>query len=168
MNIFGCSVARSRTCRAQTGDYVRVHFLDAIEAPLFLREGRYLAGVVVSPSAAHDSALVEVVGLAGPERFFVPNTRMEFVTAKGSSLVVEAFESERNQASGVRHYCEMHVFCVWGEVGVHGNGHGSACDMMMVMLATHVRWTAMTRTGLTTTSQVRAIESLPWEFQRIS
>lgn len=103
--------------RAQTGDHVRVHFLDAVEAPLFLREGRYLAGVVVSPSAVHDSALVEVVGLAGPERFFVPNTRLEFVSAEGSSRVVEAFEFERNQASGVRLHCEYTFPCVGIEKG---------------------------------------------------
>lgn len=103
--------------RAQTGDHVRVHFLDAVEAPLFLREGRYLTGVVVSPSAVHDGALVEVTGLAGPERFFVPNTRMEFVSAESSSRVVEALEFERNQASGVRLHCECKLPCVGMERG---------------------------------------------------
>lgn len=81
----------------QTGDHVRVHVLDAAEAPVFLQEWVYLTGVVVSPLAAHDSSLVSVVGLAGEELFLVPNTRMEHVTAAESSRVVDILKVARNK-----------------------------------------------------------------------
>ena len=86
----------------QKDDHVRVHVVDAAEAPLFLQEGRYLAGVVVAPKGSHDSSLVEVVGLGGAELFLVPNTRIEIVTPEENARVVEIFEFERNQVkSGV-------------------------------------------------------------------
>lgn len=81
----------------QTGDHVRVHVLDAAEAPVFLQQGMYLTGVVASPLAAHDSSLVSVVGLAGEELFLVPNTRMEHVTAAESSRVVHTLKVARNK-----------------------------------------------------------------------
>lgn len=87
----------------QKGDHVRVHVIDAVEASLFLQEGRFLTGVVVGLKAVHDSSLVEVVGLGGAEAFLVPNTRMEIVAAEDSARVIDTFELERNQVmSGVR------------------------------------------------------------------
>lgn len=90
----------------QKGDHVRVHIVDAAEASLFLQEGRFLTGVVVGLKAAHDSSLVEVVGLGGVEVFLVPNTRLEIVAPEDSARVVDIFELERNQVrSDVRGYC---------------------------------------------------------------
>lgn len=81
----------------QKGDHVRVHIVDAEEASLFLQEGRFLTGVVVGLKAAHDSSLIEVVGLGGVEVFLVPNTRLEIVALEDSARVVDIFELERNQ-----------------------------------------------------------------------
>lgn len=80
-----------------------MHIVDAAEAPLFFQDGRYLAGVVVAPLAAHDSCLVEVIGLAGWEQLLVPNTRMEFATAKDNARVVDVFKIARNQARSCGH-----------------------------------------------------------------
>lgn len=81
----------------QRGDHVRVHVLDAAEAPIFLQQGMNLTGVVASPLAAHDSCLVKVVGLAGEELFLVPNTRMEHVTAAEFARVVDTLKVARNK-----------------------------------------------------------------------
>lgn len=81
----------------KVGDHVRVHVLDAAEAPVFLQQGVSLTGVVSSSLAAHDSSLVSVVGLAGEELFLVPNTRMEHVTATEFARVVDTLKVARNK-----------------------------------------------------------------------
>lgn len=96
----------------QNGDHVRLHCLDAAEAPLFTQNDRYLTGVVISPLAAHDSSLIEVASLAGAEKLVVPNTRLELVTAQDSARVSEIFKNGRNQArsGGIsEHCCSMYI-----------------------------------------------------------
>lgn len=76
---------------------MRVHVIDAAEAPVFLQEGVYLTGVVSRALATHDSSLVSVVGLAGAEALLVPNTRMEHVTVEEFARVVGTLKVARNQ-----------------------------------------------------------------------
>lgn len=76
---------------------MRVHVVDAAEAPVFLQEGVYLTGVVSCPLATHDSSLVSVIGLGGEEAFLVPNARMEHVTAEEFARVVDTLKVARNQ-----------------------------------------------------------------------
>ena len=76
---------------------MRVHCLDAAEAPLLQQNGIYLAGVVVASLATRDSSVVDVTGLNESERLVVPNTRIEFVTAQDSARVTGMIRATRAQ-----------------------------------------------------------------------
>lgn len=79
-----------------------MHVIDEAEASLHVVEDRYLAGVVQASLPAHDSSLVEVIGLPGAEMILVPNTRLEHVTAQDNARVIAAFNAERAQVSFLR------------------------------------------------------------------
>lgn len=77
---------------------MRVHVIDEAESPLFLEEGAFVTGVVVSSLAAHDSSLVSAVGLTdAAEPLLVPNTRLEHVSAEDFARVADAFKIDRNR-----------------------------------------------------------------------
>lgn len=80
---------------------MRVHCLDAVEAPFFQQDGLYLAGVFVLSLATHDSCLVDVEGLAGSERLIVPNTRVEVVSPQDSARVTGVIKATRNQVTKI-------------------------------------------------------------------
>lgn len=86
-----CSVRMSKR-----DDYVRIHYLDAAEATVFIHEDIFPTGRVLAAAVAHDSSLVSVAALGGSERLLVPNTRMEFVSPRDDARVTTALEKMRD------------------------------------------------------------------------
>lgn len=71
--------------------------MDEAEALFFVQEGLYLTGKVLTSATAHDCCLVDVMGMAHPERILVPNTRMEFVSPEDSARVIDSLKTTRGQ-----------------------------------------------------------------------
>jgi len=102
---------------------VRVHVIDAAEAPVFLQEGLFLTGVVSRPLATHDSSLVSVVGLAGAEVLLVPHARMEHVTAEDFDRVVCTLKVARNQVRSGSGALKLLGLACWFCFVTAGNSH---------------------------------------------
>lgn len=90
------SVRVSWVVVSKRDDYVRVHYLDAAEATVFIHEDIFPTGRVLAAAVAHDSSFVSIAALGGSERLLVPNTRMEFVSPRDDAKVTTALGKMRD------------------------------------------------------------------------